>query len=121
MYALITPVSTFPAPSTVLSINNVTVYPGSSAAFNWYLLAAPEGAPQANGTITLDGAAYAAWGADDEYLYTYTAQQLGLTIIEIVRDVAPVAEVVAAPDLPPVAPAVAPVVVAEAPAGGTND
>lgn len=118
MYALITPVSTFPAPSTVLSINNVTVYPGSSAAFNWYLLAAPDGAPQANGTITLDGAAYAAWGSDDEYLYRHSAEVLGLTIIEIVRDVAPV---VTAPDLPPVAPADVPVVVAEAPAGGTND
>jgi len=91
MYAIISPVSTFPAPSTVLAINNVTVYPGSSAAFNWCLLPAPEGAPQANGTITLDGAAYAAWGADDEYLYRYTAEALGLAIIEIVRDVAPAA------------------------------
>ena len=118
MYALIAPVPSFPAPSTVLSINNVTVYPGSSAAFNRYLLAAPEGAPQANGTITLDGAAYAAWGADDEYLYRYSAEVLGLVIVEIVRDVAPV---VPAPDLPPVAQDVAPVVGAEAPAGGTND
>lgn len=91
MYATVIPVSTFPSPSTVLSINNVTVYPGSSAAFNWYLLAAPEGAPQANGTITLDGAAYAAWGEDDEYLYRYTAESLGLVIVEIVRDVAPAA------------------------------
>ena len=114
MYALISPVSTFPAPSTVLSINNVTVYPGSSAAFNWYLLPAPNGAPQANGTITLDGAAYAAWGADDEYLYRYSAESLGLVIVEIVPDVA-------APDLPAVAPAVAPVVEPSAPAGGTND
>lgn len=114
MYATITPVSTFPSPSTVLSINNVTVYPGSSAAFNWYLLASPNGAPQANGTITLDGAAYVAWGADDEYLYRYSAETLGLTIIEIVPDVA-------APGLPAVAPAVAPVVEPSAPAGGTND
>ena len=91
MYALITPVSTFPSPSTVLSINNVTVYPGSSAAFNWYLLAAPNGAPQANGTLSLDGAAYAAWGVDDEYLYRYSAESLGLVIVEIVPDVAPAA------------------------------
>lgn len=88
MYATIAPIATFPSPSTVLSINNVTVFPGSSAAFNWYLLAAPNGAPQANGTITLDGAAYAAWGSDDEYLYRYAAESLGLTIVEIVRDVA---------------------------------
>ena len=97
MYALITPVPTFPAPSTVLSINNVTVYPGSSAAFNWYLLAAPNGAPQANGTITLDGAAYAAWGSDDEYLYRYSAETLGLVIVEIVPDVAPPASPVVSP------------------------
>lgn len=100
MYALITPVPTFPAPSTVLSINNVTVYPGSSAAFNWYLLAAPQGAPQANGTITLAGAAYAAWGSDDEYLYRYSAESLGLTIVEIVRDVAPVVDVAPLADAP---------------------
>lgn len=98
MYALITPVSTFPAPSTVLSINNVTVFPGSFAAFNWYLLAAPNGIPQANGTITLDGAAYAAWGSDDEYLYRYTAESLGLTIVEIVRDVAQAAAPVVSPE-----------------------
>ena len=97
MYATITPVSTFPAPSTVLSINNVTVYPGSSAAFNWYLLPAPNGAPQANGTLFLDGAAYAAWGEDDEYLYRYSAESLGLTIIEIVPDVAPPASPVVSP------------------------
>ena len=114
MYATITPVSTFPSSSTVLSINNVTVFPGSSAAFNWYLLAAPNGAPQANGTIALDGAAYAAWGADDEYLYRYSAETLGLVIVEIVPDVA-------APDLPAVAQVAAPVVSDEVPAGGTND
>ncbi len=97
MYATITLVSTFPSPSTVLSINNVTVFPGSSAAFNWYLLPAPNGAPQANGTITLDGAAYAAWGSDDEYLYRYSAESLGLTIVEIVPDVAPPASPVVSP------------------------
>ena len=100
MYALITPVSTFPSPSTVLSINNVTVYPGSSAAFNWYLLAAPNGAPQANGTLSLDGAAYAAWGEDDEYLYRYSAESLGLVIVEIVPDVAQLVDAAPLVDAP---------------------
>jgi hypothetical protein len=36
--------------------------------------------------ITLTGDAYTAWGTDDEYLYTWTAQQLGLTIVAIVPD-----------------------------------
>jgi hypothetical protein len=67
------------------------------------------------GILTLSGDAYAAWGEDDEYLYRFTAEQLGLVIVEIVPDVA-------APDLPAVAPAVAPVVSDEVPAaGGTND
>jgi len=46
--------------------------------------------------LTLTGEAYAAWGSNDEYLYTYTAQQLGLTIVEIVPD----APAIIAPPLP---------------------
>lgn len=120
MYAIISQVQVFPATATVLFINNVTVQPGTSASYQWWLQTEERG-NLTTGTINLTGDAYAAWGSDDEYLYRYSAEVLGLTIIEIVRDVAPVAEVVAAPDLPPVAPADAPVVVAEAPAGGTND
>ena len=114
MYATIEPVSVFPTTATVLYINNVNVQPGTSASYQWWLQSTERGNLTA-GTINLDGAAYAAWGADDEYLSTYTAQQLGLTIVEIVPDVA-------APGLPAVAPADAPVVSADAPAaGGTND
>jgi len=53
------------------------------------------------GQIAIEGDAYAAWGTDDDYLYTYTATALGLTIIEIVPD---------APPAPPVLPDGAPVV-----------
>jgi hypothetical protein len=115
MYATITPVSVFPTTATVLYINNVNVQPGTSAAFQWWLQSAERGNLTA-GTITLAGAAYAAWGADDEYLYRYSAETLGLVIVEIVPDVA-------APGLPAVAPLVdAPVVSADAPAaGGNND
>ena len=113
MYATITPVSVFPTTATVLFINNVTVQPGASASYQWWLQNDSRGS-LTTGTITLDGAAYAAWGSDDEYLYRFTAEQLGLTIIEIVPDVA-------APDLPAVAQVAAPVVSDEVPAGGTND
>ena len=113
MYATITPVSVFPSTATVLYINNVNVQPGASASYQWWLQSAERGS-LTTGSINLDGAAYAAWGADDEYLYRYSAESLGLVIVEIVPDVA-------APDLPAVAPAVAPVVSDEVPAGGTND
>ena len=113
MHATITPVSVFPSTATVLFINNVTVQPGASANFQWWLQNDSRGS-LTTGTLSLDGAAYAAWGADDEYLYRYSAETLGLVIVDIVRDVA-------APDLPAVAPAVAPVVSDEVPAGGTND
>ena len=60
----------------------------------------------------LTGDAYAAWGTDDEYLYTYTAQQLGLTIVEIVPDAPAIVE----PPLPDMSvPPVADAPVAPAP------
>lgn len=106
MYATIQPVPAFPKPAVALSINNVTVFPGQSAAFGWHLF--DEDKSQVGfGTINLTGEAYTAWGSNDDYLYTYTAQQLGLTIIEIVPD-APATVAPVAPPAPadPVAPAV---------------
>ena len=97
MYAKIQPVQVFPSTATVLWINNVTVQPGTSASYQWWLQNT-ERANLTTGTITLAGAAYAAWGEDDEYLYTYTATALGLTIVAIVPD-APAADApVAAPE-----------------------
>jgi hypothetical protein len=95
MYAIIQPVTVFPSTATVLFIDNVNVQPGNSATYQWWLQDA-ERANLTTGTITLMGEAYAAWGTDDEYLYTYTAQQLGLTIVEIVPD----APAIIAPPLP---------------------
>jgi hypothetical protein len=95
MHAIIQPVTVFPSTATVLFIDNVNVQPGTSATYQWWLQDA-ERANLTTGTITLMGEAYAAWGTDDEYLYTYTAQQLGLTIVEIVPD----APAIIAPPLP---------------------
>jgi hypothetical protein len=95
MFATIEPVTVFPSTATVLFINNVNVQPGTSASYQWWLQDA-ERANLTTGTINLTGDAYAAWGTDDDYLYTYTAQQLGLTIIAIVPD----APAIIAPPLP---------------------
>ncbi len=91
MYATIEPVEVFPSTATVLFINNVNVQPGASASYQWWLQSA-ERANLTTGTINLTGEAYAAWGTDDDYLYTYTAAQLGLTIVEIVPDAPPAPE-----------------------------
>ena len=91
MFATIEPVEVFPSTATVLFINNVNVQPGTSASYQWWL----QDAQRANlttGTINLTGDAYSQWGTDDDYLYTYTAQQLGLTIVEIVPDAPPAPE-----------------------------
>lgn len=102
MFATIEPVSAFPKPAVALFINNVTVWPSSEAQFGW-LLRDADGGQVGAGNLTLAGDAYAAWGTDDDYLYTYTAAQLGLTIVEIVPDAPP------APDpTPEPAPADAP-------------
>ena len=88
MFATIQPVPAFPQPAVALYIANVTVYPANSAAFVWTLEDAERNVV-GRGSITLEGEAYAAWGTDDAYLYTYTATALGLTIIEIVPDAPP--------------------------------
>lgn len=103
MFATIEPVQVFPSTATVLFINNVNVQPGTSASYQWWLQSA-ERANLTTGTINLTGDAYAAWGTDDDYLYTYTAAQLGLTIVEIVPDAPP------APPAPEPTPEPAPVV-----------
>ena len=91
MFATIEPVEVFPSTATVLFINNVNVQPGASASYQWWLQNDTRG-NLTTGTISLTGDAYAAWGSDDDYLYTYTAAQLGLTIVEIVPDAPPAPE-----------------------------
>lgn len=86
MYAQIQPVPAFGGPATVLVIDNVVVSPGSSATFWWHLRTEPTGSDVVpTAALALSGDAYAAWGSDDEYLYAWTAQQLGLSIVAIVR------------------------------------
>lgn len=111
MFAKIQPVSVSlpPTQASILVVSNVGINPGSSANFTWTLYADESRlAPAASGPLALTGDAYAAWGTDDDYLYLYTAAQLGLTIIEIVPDAppAPPEPVIAAP---PVLPDGAPV------------
>jgi hypothetical protein len=93
MFAIIQTVSTWPQASTRLTIDNVSIVPATSALFWWHLKTS-DGAEMQSGALSLTGDAYAAWGTDDDYLYTYTATALGLTIVEIVPDAPP------APPLP---------------------
>ena len=121
MFATIQPVQVFPSIATVLFINNVNVQPGTSASYQWWLQSA-ERASLTTGTINLTGDAYTAWGSNDDYLYTYTAQQLGLTIVEIVPDAPSVVEppppVITAP---PVLPDGAPLLPADPVPAPSND
>jgi hypothetical protein len=93
MYAKIQPVSVGlpPVSCDALRISNVTcnaLGTDGQATIQWSVTGDAPGAYQ-GGSLSLEGAAYAAWGNDDEYLYTYTAQQLGLVIVEIVPDAPP--------------------------------
>jgi len=112
MYAKITPITVGlpPVSCDALRITNVTCNAlgiDGQATIQWAVTGSATGANQ-GGSLSLAGEAYAAWGTDDEYLYTYTAAQLGLTIIEIVPDAAPTPPV-ASPE-PVEAPAAPPVV-----------
>ena len=95
MYAKIQPVSVGlpPVSCDALRISNVNcnaLGTDGQATIQWSVTGDAPGAYQ-GGSLSLDGAAYAAWGSDDEYLYRFTAEQLGLVIVEIVPDVAPAA------------------------------
>ena len=101
MYAKIQPVSVGlpPVSCDALRISNVTCNAlgiDGQATIQWAVTGDAPSAYQ-GGSLSLDGAAYAAWGADDEYLYRYSAETLGLTIVEIVPDVAPPAPPVVSP------------------------
>lgn len=104
MFAIIQPVSTgIPAKTAdKLRVSNVqinNVGPDGVADVRWQLY--NDAGSVLEGTSILAGAAYAAWGSNDEYLLTWlaTPEVLDLTIVEIV----PVDPVPPAPE--PVAPA----------------
>lgn len=99
MYAIIAPVAVFPSSATVLFISSVSVQPGASASYQWWLQDY-EHFPLTQGLASLSGASYDAWGASDEYLYTYTAGVLGLSIVEIVTEPVPAPVVQAVADTP---------------------
>ena len=110
MFAIIQPVSTGVPAKTAdkLRVANVqinTVGPDGSADVRWQLY--NDAGSVLEGSSVLAGAAYAAWGSDDEYLLTWlaTPEVLNLTIVEIVPDAPPAPE-------PPVVEPPAPVITA---------
>lgn len=93
MYAKIEPVSVgLPLVTCdALKIENVTCNAlglGGHATIQWCVSGKALGASQV-GSLSLADEAYAAWGDDDEYLYRYAAEQLGLVIVEIWRALRP--------------------------------
>lgn len=124
MYAKIQTVSVNlpPVACDALKISNVTCNAlglDGQATIQWAVTGEAAGAYQ-GGSLSLDGAAYAAWGSDDEYLYRFTATAIGVTITEIVPDAVAASPVASpAPVEAPVVPlaveepALAPVVVEE--------
>lgn len=92
MHANIDPI-TFPLGGTATQMHIVAhVSPNHSASVEW-LLTDDAGKRLQSGLISLDGAAYQAWGASDEYLFTWTAGKLGLTVKDVVEPPPPAAYV----------------------------
>lgn len=83
MHANISPI-TFHQVGTATQLHVVAhVSPNRSASVEWTLVDESGKRVQA-GLLTLEGAAYQAWGASDEHLFTWAADMLGLTVTEIV-------------------------------------
>jgi len=63
-----------------LQAQGTSVNLGQAASFYWQLLT-EEGHKVANGSLSISGEQYAAWGADDNYIYTIIAADLNLVIV----------------------------------------
>ena len=94
MFAIIQPVSTGVPAKTAdkLRVSNVqinTVGTDGAADVRWQLY--NDAGSVLEGASALTGAAYDAWGSNDDYLLTWLAKPevLNLTIIEIVPDAPP--------------------------------
>lgn len=97
MFAIIQPVSTGVPAKTAdkLRVANVqinTVGTDGAADVRWQLY--NDAGSVLEGASALTGAAYDAWGSDDDYLLTWlaTPEVLNLTIVEIVPDAPPAPE-----------------------------
>jgi len=63
-----------------LQAQGTSVVLGNNASFYWQLMTV-EGHQVANGTLGISGEKYAAWGANDNYIYTIIAADLNLVIV----------------------------------------
>jgi len=63
-----------------LQAQGTSVTLGQSASFYWQLMTV-EGYQVANGNLGIGGEKYAAWSADDNYIYTIIAADLNLVIV----------------------------------------
>lgn len=66
--------------ATYLSIQGTNVKLGISASFFWQLMT-QEGHTVSSGNLGISGEQYAAWGADDDYIYQILASDLNLTLV----------------------------------------
>lgn len=66
--------------ATIFNLYIVNGILGTSSTF-YYSLADEAGIKVAEGNIVMEGAAYAAWGNDDEYAWDWAATTLNLTIV----------------------------------------
>lgn len=64
----------------ILQVQGTSVNLGSSASFFYQILTETKESV-ANGNLNMSGSQYAAWGADDNYVYTIIAEDLNLTIV----------------------------------------
>ena len=64
----------------ILQVQGTSVALGSNASFYYQILTETK-EQVASGNLNLSGSQYAAWGADDNYVYTIIAEDLNLTIV----------------------------------------
>lgn len=83
MYAIIEPLSYRQGEAQVLSITQTSVELSRGAAISWSLMNEDRSVLFEHGTSLLSGEEYSSWLGDDEYVMTWLAGKLGVTIVEI--------------------------------------
>jgi hypothetical protein len=83
MYSIIEPLNYRQGAATVLSITQTSIELSRGAAVSWSLMNEDRSILFEHGTNLLTGEEYASWLGDDEYVMTWLAEKIGVTIVEI--------------------------------------
>jgi len=83
MYANIQPLNYRQGEATILAITQTSVELSKGSSVSWSLMSEDRTVLFEHGTKYLTGEEYSSWLGDDEYVMTWLAEKLGVSIVSI--------------------------------------